>query len=283
MPEGHSIHRYARLHRDMLGGRAVAAWSPQGRFAAGAGAIDGATLTGVDAHGKHLFYRFATAPPDGGRLDRGHPFDGRGPDLSLHVHLGLFGRFRHYMSDPAPPTPGTRLVLAADSVQVRLAGPTACELIDPAVEDALRSRLGPDPLNDDSPAPAWAALRRRTAPVGQVLLDQRVVSGVGNVYRAEVLFLAGIDPDRSARAVSRSEFDHIWSLLRRLLRDGERRGRIVTVQPGDRTRPPSRLRNDERLYVYKRTGQPCRRCATPIRSWELAARLIFACPICQPA
>lgn len=283
MPEGHSIHRYARLHRDMLGGSTVAAWSPQGRFDAGAHAIDGATLTDVDAHGKHLFYRFANASPDGGRADRAQPSAADQADLSVHVHLGLFGRFRHYRANPHPPTPGTRLVLAAEAGQVQLSGPTACELMDPATEDALRSRLGPDPLNGDNPAPAWAALRRRTAPIGQVLLDQGVISGVGNVYRAEVLFLARVAPDRSARDVSPEEFDELWALLRRLLRDGERRGRIITVQPADRTRPPSRLRADERLYVYKRAGQPCRRCATPIRSWELAARTIFACPTCQPA
>jgi formamidopyrimidine-DNA glycosylase len=265
MPEGHSIHRYARLHRDMLGGRTVAAWSPQGRFAAGAAAIDGATLHGVDAHGKHLFYRFAHA----------------GRDLHLHVHLGLFGRFRHFLEDPAPPTSGTRLVLAAGRAQVQLAGATACELMDPATETALRARLGPDPLHDDDPSPAFAALRRRTVGIGQALLDQRVIAGIGNVYRAEVLFLAGIHPDRPARDIDRGQFDDLWKTLRTLMTAGERSGRIVTITPADRDRPPSRLRDDERLYVYRRSGRPCRRCGTPIRSWELAARTMYACPRCQ--
>lgn len=266
MPEGHSIHRYARLHRVMLGGRAVAAWSPQGRFDAGAAAIDGTTLVDVEAQGKHLFYRFA----------------GNASDLNLHVHLGLFGRFRHYDTDAAPPTSGTRLVLAAGQTQVQLAGATACELVDPATETALRARLGPDPLQNEDPSRAFAALRRRTVGIGQALLDQRVIAGIGNVYRAEVLFLAGIHPDRPARDIDRGHFDDLWKTLRRLMMAGERTGRIITIAPADRDRPPSRLRADQRLYVYKRAGQPCRRCGTPIRSWELAARTIYACPRCQP-
>ena len=269
MPEGHTIHRYARLHRALLVDRRVAAWSPQGRFAAGAAQVDGARVRDVEAHGKHLFYRFVA---NGG--SDAH-------DLSLHVHLGLFGRFREYGADPRAPTLGTRLVLSTTDVELQLAGPTACELVDPEAEARLRARLGPDPLRGDDPAPAFAALRRRRVGIGHALLDQTVIAGVGNVYRSELLFLLGIDPDRPARRLDRPTFDELWRVLRGLLVDGERRGRIVTITPGDRTRPPSRLRRDERLYVYKRTGRPCRRCGTPIRSWELGARSVFACPSCQ--
>jgi formamidopyrimidine-DNA glycosylase len=290
MPEGHSIHRYARLHRDMLGGRTVAAWSPQGRFDAGAATIDGATLVDVEAQGKHLFYRFGLPGPlrterssCGAAVSRFDRFAGDASDITLHVHLGLFGRFRHCSADPAPPTPGTRLVLAAAQTQVRLAGATACELVDPATETALRARLGPDPLHDEDPSRAFAALRRRTVGIGQALLDQRVIAGIGNVYRAEVLFLAGIHPDRPARGIDRGQFDDLWKTLRTLMTAGERNGRIITIQPVDRARPPSRLRADERLYVYQRAGQPCRRCGTSIRSWDLAARTMYACPTCQPS
>ena len=82
MPEGHTIHRAARRQRRELGGQTLRASSPQGRFAEGAAALDGRRLEGVDAVGKHLFYRF-----DDGEV--------------LHVHLGLFGRFRHHPA-PAP-------------------------------------------------------------------------------------------------------------------------------------------------------------------------------------
>jgi formamidopyrimidine-DNA glycosylase len=276
MPEGHSIHRYARLHRALLGGRKVAASSPQGRFAAGAGVLDGTSLIDVEPYGKHLFYRFASP-----NLQR---HAGRSPDydVSLHVHLGLFGRFRAYERDPLAPTPATRLVLSAIGPQLQLSGPTVCELIDPDVEAALRHRLGPDPLHDGDPTSVFAALARRTAPIGQVL-DQRVIAGIGNVYRAEVLFLLGVHPDRSAHAVDRGTLERLWHLLRVLMIDGERRGRIITLQPPERTRPLSELvSEEERLYVYNRAGRPCRRCGTAITSWNLAGRTIFACRRCQP-
>lgn len=269
MPEGHTIHRYARIHRGLLLDRRVAAWSPQGRFAEGAAIIDGTTCVGVDAHGKHLFYRFDA---NGGAPN----------EPILHVHLGLFGRFRRYGEDPRPPTAGTRLVLTTGAAHLQLAGPTACELLTPGELDDVRARLGPDPLRDDDPAPALDALSRRRAAIGQLLLDQSVIAGIGNVYRAELLFLLGVHPDRPARDVDAGTLRELWRVARRLLRDGERRGRIITVQPQDRSRPPSRLRRDERLYVYRRTGLACRRCGTPVTSWELGARPIYACPRCQP-
>jgi formamidopyrimidine-DNA glycosylase len=269
VPEGHTIHRYARVHRALLVDRRVAAWSPQGRFAEGAAIIDGTACAGIEAYGKHLFYRFEA--------------NGKTPDdLILHVHLGLFGRFRQYGEEPRPPTAGTRLVLSTGAAQLQLAGPSVCELIAPVARAVLRARLGPDPLRDDDPASAFSALSGRRAAIGQVLLDQSVIAGVGNVYRAELLFLLGIHPDRPARDIDATTLRELWRVLRRLLRDGERRGRIITVQPRDRSRPPSRLQRDERLYVYRRAGLPCRRCSTPVLTWELGARPVYACPRCQP-
>lgn len=266
MPEGHTIHRYARLHRKALGGARVGASSPQGRFTEGAARLDGATLADVDAYGKHLFYRFE-------------------PVGTLHVHLGLFGRFRLFRSDPPPPTPGTRLALtAADGTTLYLAGATAVELIDSAHERRLRDRLGPDPLQPDADGAVFAAaLRRRSVGIGQALLDQKAIAGVGNVYRAEALFLEAVHPDTPARALPDDRVHLLWQRIRDLLRQGERAGRIVTIEPADRDTPPSRLRRSEALYVYKRDGLPCRRCGTIIRSWELGGRTIFACPQDQPS
>ena len=127
MPEGHTIHRHARLQRDILGGSRVRAWSPQGRFSAGAERLDGRRLDDIEAVGKHLFYRW-----EGGE--------------TLHVHLGLFGKFKTFHLDPPAPTEATRLAMANGRSVIYLAGPTICELIDPQAEDRLRSRLGPDPL-----------------------------------------------------------------------------------------------------------------------------------------
>jgi endonuclease VIII len=266
VPEGHTLHRYAREHRRALAGAAVSAWSPQGRFADGAARLDGRTLLDVEAYGKHLFYRWDGAP-------------------TLHVHLGLYGQFRAFVGDEAGgPTPGTRLALRAEETTIYLAGPTACELIDPDDEERLRARLGPDPLHAGADAEAvWAALQRRRTPIGTALLDQRIVAGVGNVYRAEVLFLCGIAPERPSRSLSREEFDCLWDTLVRLLRLGLRMGRIVTVDPEEAGRPRSRIATVDGRYVYRRTDEPCRRCGTAVRSWELGARTMYACPACQPA
>jgi endonuclease VIII len=265
VPEGHTIHRYARLHREALAGRQVRASSPQGRFAEGAARLDGATLVDVQAHGKHLFYRFE-------------------PTGTLHVHLGLFGRFRQFGdTDAPPPTDGTRLALRDGRTTLYLAGAVAVELIDADEERRLRSRLGPDPLDPAAdPARFHAALSRRTAGVGQALLDQKAIAGIGNVFRAEVLFLAGLHPDLPAKEVPPAKADEIWQRLVALLTAGERSGRIVTVTAADRDRPPSRLTRDQRVYVYKRAGRPCHRCRDAVASWELGGRTIFACPTDQP-
>ncbi|HVL99615.1 MAG TPA: DNA-formamidopyrimidine glycosylase family protein [Egibacteraceae bacterium] len=139
MPEGHTTHRLAREHRRELAGRTVAVASPQGRFAAGAARLDGRILCDVEAHGKHLFYRW----------------DGGGD--TLHVHLGLVGTFRTFRGDVRPPGAATRLALRTDEVAVYLAGPMACELLDAGEEQAVRARLGPDPLRRDAdPGAAYA-------------------------------------------------------------------------------------------------------------------------------
>lgn len=267
MPEGHTAHRCARLHHKAFAGRALRVDSPQGRFA-GAAALDGCRLDSVEAYGKHLFYRFA-----GERL--------------LHVHLGLFGRFHRFSAARAPePSPATRLRLASERAVVHLSGPTACELIEEDELAALLARLGPDPLrlHDADPERAWAALQRRRSPVGQALLDQAVVAGVGNVYRAEVLFRAGVHPDRPAHEIDRAEFAALWDDLVALLRLGERSGRIVTVEPahvGAATR--AQVPDDARVYVYRRAGAACRICHTTIVAWPLGGRTVSACPSCQAA
>ncbi|MBT8214737.1 MAG: Fpg/Nei family DNA glycosylase [Acidimicrobiia bacterium] len=267
MPEGHTIHRYARRHLETLGGQRLAVSSPQGRFADGAARLDGRRLEEVDAVGKHLFYRWEG-------------------DETLHVHLGLFGRFRTHRVTVPEPSDGTRLAMVGDEATVYLSGPTACELIGPDEEVTIRERLGPDPLaagvNGDGLAQLRHNLSRRRIPIGAALLNQSVVAGVGNVYRAEVLFLAGIHPATPANEVTPDEVRTIWELTRQQLRRGERAGRIVTVDPhevGARSRRD--LSRDERLYVYKRNGEPCRRCGVAITADDMANRTIWWCPSCQ--
>lgn len=263
MPEGHTVHRAARRHRELLGGRRVAASSPQGRFAEGAAAVDGRELTRVDAHGKHLLYRF-------------------GGGLTVHVHLGLFGRFRVGTDGAPPDRPTCRLRLEAGDTWIDLVGPIACEVLDPPGEGRLLARLGPDPLRPGTdPGPFLDRLARSRAPVGALLMDQSVVAGVGNVYRAEALYACGIHPRREGRSLAPDERTRLWETIRQQLALGVRRGRIVTVDPAEAGRPWSRIPRGRRTYVYGRDA--CLRCGHPVERWEMAARWAYACPVCQPA
>lgn len=150
------------------------------------------------------------------------------------MHLGLFGRFREHRAPTPPPRLTARLRLEHAAAALDLSGPSACELIDPLGRERILARLGPDPLRADAdPAAFAAALARRRLPVGAALLDQSLVAGLGNVYRAEVMFLCGIAPTREARSLSVAEAACLWHTMSRLLRDDERLGRIVTVDAAE--------------------------------------------------
>lgn len=261
MPEGHTIHRLARDHTRDLAGQPLAASSPQGRATATAAALDGATIERVEAHGKHLLYRWSTGD-------------------TLHVHLGLYGTFRRLASPPPVARGALRLRLEGEPWSADLRGPIACELLDPAREQGLRDRLGPDPLRRDGDPERFAAnLRRRRIPIGAALMDQSVIAGIGNVYRAELLLLEGIDPRRPARELSPEQMGALWDTATRLLTAGVKANRIVTVprRPGRRGRVPRR----EAVHVYRR--ETCILCDGPVERYELAARTMYSCPTCQRA
>jgi endonuclease-8/formamidopyrimidine-DNA glycosylase len=264
MPEGHTIHRIASDHRRLFAGGTVRARSPQGRFDAGARRLDGANLEGVDAHGKHLLYRFER-------------------DVTLHVHLGLVGSFRTHDAPAPTPSPATRLVLENDAGAAYLSGPMSCRLLDPREAAGIVQGLGPDPLGPGTRSTRFVeALAGDNRPIGTVLLDQGVVAGIGNVYRSEILFLEGIDPRRAASSLTPDEAVRIWSRAKEQLRRGVEDGRIITVDPKDvgaarRKDLPKQLR----VYTYKRDHRPCLRCRTPITSTEMAGRRVWWCPTCQ--
>ncbi len=271
MPEGHTIHRLAAEHRRLLRGE-VRAESPQGRFAVGAQRLDGATFTGAEAHGKHLFHRYRLAG---------------GERSWLHVHLGLYGWFSNGPLPAPAPVGQIRLRLRSERAWLDLRGPIACELYTQADKKALHARLGADPLRADAdPEAAGERLRRSRTPVGLLLTNQEILSGVGNVYRAEVLFRHGIDPYRPGRGITGQEWRSIWDDLVALMADGVKRGRIDTVHvehtPEAMGRPPRVDRHGGEVYVYRRADQPCLVCGTPVRTAELAARNLFWCPTCQP-
>ncbi|MCF6526017.1 Fpg/Nei family DNA glycosylase [Streptomyces sp. JJ36] len=267
MPEGHTIHRLAADCARAFAGAAPRATSPQGKFSDGAALLDGQPMTGADAHGKHLFLAF-------------------GGTGRVHIHLGLYGTFR-FGTGPAPaPVGQVRLRLATPETYADLRGPTRCELLTDDEVRAVAARLGPDPLRADAdPERAWARISRSRTPVAALLMDQKVVAGVGNVYRAEVLFRHGIDPYRPGRELARHEWDALWADLAALMREGVRLGRIDTVRPEHTPevmgRPPRVDDHGGEVYVYRRAAQPCHICGGEIRTADLAARNLFWCPGCQ--
>lgn len=261
MPEGHTIHRLARDQRADLVGRAVRASSPQGRFVEGAARLDGATPARVEAWGKHLFTTFATG------------------DV-LHVHLGLIGKFRRRSSPPPAPVGAVRLRLEGQACAWDLSGPIVCTIATPDHVDATIARLGPDPLRRDAdPQRFVARVQRSRKAIGGLLLDQDVIAGIGNVYRAEVLWALGIDPSRPGRDLSSEELLAMWGWLRQQLTLGVRRNRIVTVDPKALGTTVSRIRRQDAVAVYHRLD--CSRCGGPVRRLTVAGRRIDACPTCQ--
>jgi endonuclease-8 len=264
MPEGHTIHRLARDLRRDLRGATVQATSPQGRFADGAAVLDGGTLTGTEAYGKHLF------------LDWG--------DHLLYVHLGLIGKFRRKPAPVPPPVGEVRLRLSTELVAWDLSGPMACAIDTREMRARVLAGAGPDPLRRDADPERFVhAMSRRSTPVAAALLDQGAISGVGNVYRAEICFLCGIHPLTPAKALPPEQVKGIWSTTADLLSIGLRLNRIVTRDPAELgLSAPGRVPADERLYVYKRGGEPCRRCGTPIVWTEVGGRRVWWCPHCQP-
>jgi endonuclease-8 len=265
VPEGHTLHRLARLHQRRFAGAPVAVSSPQGRFEAAS--VDGQTLRRATAWGKHLFHHY-----DGGAI--------------VHVHLGLYGKFTEWarpLGDPLPDAVGAvRMRMVGAEYGTDLRGPTVCEVIDEAQVADVVARLGPDPLRKDAdPSWPWGRISKSRRPIGALLMDQTIIAGVGNVYRNELLFRHNIDPYRPGQKVGEAEFADAWTDLVDLMKVGVRRGKIITVRPEHDHGAPSYGPGRPRTYVYRRAADPCRVCGTSIRTAELEGRNLFWCPTCQ--
>lgn len=275
MPEGHTLRRLADDLDAAFAGHRLRVGSPQGRFEAEAALLDGSVLQGAESAGKHLFV----------------DLDG---DHIVHVHLGLIGSFdvTTGAADLPAPVGQVRLRLAAPYpdgtwAYADLRGATRCALITPERRDEVIAGLGPDPLRADAdPDVAWQRIRRSDRSIGDLLMDQAVLAGVGNVYRAEVLFRHRIHPLRPGRTLRRGQFAAIWQDLVELMAEGVRTGRIDTVRPEHTPeamgRPPRKDDHGGEVYVYRRTGQPCFVCGASVRTDVLKARNSFWCPRCQP-
>ncbi|MGX7670149.1 Fpg/Nei family DNA glycosylase [Plantactinospora sp. DSM 117369] len=269
MPEGHTIHRLAARHQELFGGEKVLASSPQGRFAEGAALLSGAVLEQTEAYGKHLLHHYA-----GGQ--------------ALHVHLGLYGKFADGDGEPPAPVGQVRLRLHTDLHWLDLRGPTACELLSPPEVDALRARLGADPLRADAdPEAPYARIRRSPTPLFALLLDQSIVAGTGLIFVTEALFRAGLPPTTPGRDLTPDGWRTIWADLVALMSAAVETGRIDTVHPQHLPeamgRPPRVDRHGGEVYVYRRAGLPCHLCGTEVLRADQAGRNSYWCPRCQRA
>jgi len=221
--------------------------------------IDGKTLRGIEAIGKHLLYDF-------------------GLDRFLHVHLGRFGNFE----DGPMPLPEPRGVLRFRLYTAKhwfeLRGAIAIEMFDASMRQLLETRIGPSPLDEAAdPLIAYGKIVTSRAPIGMLLMDQSVVAGIGNIYRSEILFLHRLHPRTPGSALTKQTWRALWKDLGTLMRDATLSGRIVTTAARDREKPSEAVRRSDRFYVYRRDGLPCRWCGTPVVTGTLGNRNVFWC------
>lgn len=266
MPEGDTIARGATVLHEALAGQLVTGFSSvlaPVASAAEAHPLAGRTVTHVAAHGKHLVIAFSG-------------------DLVLRTHMRMHGSWHLYR-------PGERWRRSSRALRLRLDTAAwvavAFDVYDAELVAAADARdlpairrLGPDlTASDLDVAAAAARVRADPRPLADVLLDQRVLAGIGNVFRSELLFLAGRDPRTPATTLDVADAETLVRSAARLLRLNARVGFGRRVTTG-------RHAPDARLWVYQRTGQPCRRCGTAIRSDVDAPvmRRVYWCPRCQP-
>jgi len=279
MPEGHTLHALAgRLHHAFTG-TTVAVSSPQGRFDDGAARLDGRSMREASAWGKHLFAEF----------------DG---DAWLHVHLGLIGKFsvqQHRLGtddgglpDHLPVEGQVRLRLLNARYVGDLRGPTLCAVLTPDDIETVTGRLGPDPLRPGAdPEVAWRKIHRSKRPLGELLMDQAIIAGIGNVYRCELLYRHRVDPFRPGDQIRPATWTAIWEDVVDLMPLGVASGQVITMDDlvedakAQLDTTGTVQLGDRRYHVYKRAGEPCRVCGSKVRTQLAAGRNLFWCGRCQ--
>jgi endonuclease VIII len=274
MPEGDTIFRAARaLHRALAGGVVTAFESqlPALNRIDDDAPLTGRTIERVTAAGKHLLMHFSG-------------------DLVLRTHMRMNGSWHIYR-------PGERWQRARRDMRIRISTDTfeAVGFNIPVAEftssralskhNELR-RLGADLLSDDFRVGDVVQRigERATIPIADALLNQRVVAGLGNVYKSEVLFMCRVNPFTLVRDVGEDKLEAIVDTARRVLRANVSETLApMTTYSGFR-QTTGRASPHERLWVYGRARLPCRRCGTPVcvRKQGLDARLTYWCPACQP-
>jgi endonuclease-8 len=262
MPEGDTILRAARtMHRALAGRRVVAARAPM--LPRAGEALAGRTVAGVSARGKNLLVHF----DDGG---------------TLRTHMRMTGSWHLYRPGERWRKPGAqaRVVLETEAwVAVCFAAPVV-ELLraGEAERHEALGALGPDILAETFDY-AEAVRRLRAlgeTPLGEAVLAQRAVAGIGNIYKSETLFLTREDPFAPVGALDEKRLARILQRARELMR--------AALGPAPRsTRPTLSRSSGERTWVYRREGRPCRRCGTEIRMRRQGVdrRSTYYCPKCQ--
>lgn len=257
MPEGDSIAKAAgRIRPLLVGNEVVSVYGTAPQIRTNSSRLLGRRVDGVRTFGKHLVVDFEHG-------------------ISVRVHLGMPGRW-HVMSADRRPPGAARVVLTTTAHHICCFAAPEVEVARTAAIEKGLERLGPDVLADDfEPGQLVERARtRRSQPVAEVILDQRVVAGIGNVYKSELLFLAGVNPGTPIEEVPDSRLLDIASRARQLLG--------LNVRAGARSTTGERSRGRE-MWVYDRAGRPCRRCASEIETGRLAGRVTYWCPNCQPA
>ncbi|MGN6324752.1 Fpg/Nei family DNA glycosylase [Pseudolysinimonas sp.] len=322
MPEGHSIHRIARQFARHFEHAPVTVSSPQGRFAAGAKELDGHEIVDAFAVGKQMFLEFdhglflrvhlglygawdfagditvdAATASSNGRMGQTNQ---RGTDLAAYEDspwsMGAPRRARLRMSEqekveeapdqwPPEPVGQVRVRLLTENAVADLRGPTVCEVATPEQAQAQIARLGPDPMVGDpveNEERFVATVRKKNVAIALLLMDQAVVSGIGNVYRAELLFRARQNPFTPGKQLPEDVVRGLWRDWVHLMGIGVDTGQMLTMDDLSEDELRRAMANrDDRHWVYHRTGEPCRVCGTPILMQELNGRKLYWCPTDQ--
>lgn len=278
MPEGHVIHRLAGEFTRIFGTQRLHITSPQGRFATEAELVDGSRLERAEAFGKHLFLHF----------------DAASDEHIIYIHLGLIGHLRFEDREKVWGQIRVRFETLDDdgssedatNLAANLRGPQWCRLITDEEYAIAVGKIGEDPIRDDAnPRQVWAKVQRSKRSIGSLLMDQKLFAGVGNIYRAEVLFRHQQSPFTPGNAIDRSVFFAIWEDLVVLMRQGVVDGEINTVRdehtPEVMHRPARDDEHGGEVYVYRRAGDGCYVCGSDIAMKAYEGRNLFWCPTCQ--
>ncbi len=319
MPEGHSVHRIAAQFARHFVGKTCQVMSPQGRFG-DARLLDGHRIDRAYAVGKHLFLEFDsgdslhvhlgiygawdfagdvqfddTAASARGRMGQ---TAGKGTVVGAHedslASIGAPRRTRlrigeseqhggHPVEFPPEPIGQVRVRLLTTDTVADLRGPTVCEVVDKTRVAAILDDLGPDPLvGTDGEDRFLARVARTATPIGRALMNQKIVAGIGNVYRAEMLFRARLSPFVPANSLDDETLRALWNDWVGLLKIGVKTGQMLTMDGMTAAQKRAALANrDDRHWVYRRAGEPCRVCGTAIVMDIMEARKLYFCPKCQ--